>query len=92
MRRLITGLMLGLLSIALAACVQATPVPVTPSKMLITPTKAIQPTPVPSATPAATATPEKKADACIDCHTDKEKLIKNLKPVVEVPKESEGSG
>lgn len=90
MKFLKTGLMLGVLTVLLAACTQAPTV--TPTVFKATVTKAIQPTPVPTPTLAATATPEKKADNCVDCHTNKEALIKNAKPVVETVKESEGTG
>ena len=84
------GLMLVFSAVLLAACAQATPL--TPTAVLVTATKAIQSTPVPTPTLAATATPEKKVDNCVECHTNKESLIKNAKPVVEKPKESEGTG
>ena len=90
MKQIKMGLVLAFFALILAACSQSPQV--TPTVFVGTATKAIQPTPQPTPTPAATATPEKKVDNCVECYTSKEALIKNAKPVVEVKKESEGTG
>jgi hypothetical protein len=43
-------------------------------------------------TPTPTPTQAKVVDYCVDCHTSKDTLIKNLKPAVVKPVESEGTG
>lgn len=79
----------GLVAILLAACAQATaPVEPTPPPITIPPVEEAAPTIEP--TVAVMAEPE--ANECLDCHTDKERIIANLAPEEEVIKESEGVG
>jgi hypothetical protein len=58
------------------------------------PTPDLRPTRTPTQVPlpTQTAVPTKAVDYCVSCHTDKDTLIANLKPVDAKPKESEGAG
>ena len=57
-----------------------------------TATTAASPTPANTPTTAPTATEAVQANACIECHTDKDQLIQTAKVEEEKPKESEGAG
>lgn len=89
------GLLLS--GLLLAACGQATPVVTqipanfpTATARAATPTVDPRPTRTPSLAP--TPTQAKVVDYCVDCHTSKDTLIKNLKPAQAKPAESEGAG
>lgn len=89
------GLLLS--SLLLAACGQATPLATqipanlpTATARAVTPTADLRPTRTPSQAP--TPTQAKVVDYCVDCHTSKDTLIKNLKPVEAKADESEGTG
>jgi hypothetical protein len=68
----------------LAGCNTSTP----------TPEPEPEPTALPSEVPTLVLTPASTevVDYCVDCHTDKEKLISTAKPVVETESESSGVG
>ncbi|GIV62849.1 MAG: hypothetical protein AB1457_14675 [Chloroflexota bacterium] len=79
--RIWLGLLAGVL-ILLAGCARATPsVPVTNTPL---PTQPVVPT--------ATLTTEPQVNYCVECHTDKDRLIQTAKPEEEVIEESEGAG
>lgn len=87
------------LSLLMAACAGPAAPPtatVAPTSMPATPTTeptvvvAIATAPLPTAEPVATATEAPPADYCLDCHTDKERLMVLAKP--EETSESESSG
>ncbi|MBC8334025.1 MAG: hypothetical protein ISR59_07280 [Anaerolineales bacterium] len=61
----------------------------TPSVELPTPEPLVENTPVPTA--ALLIEPDIQNN-CLDCHTDKERLIDNAKPILEVISENEGAG
>ena len=81
MRRLFVLLSLFYLFF-LAGCNTATPVP--------TPEPTQPPTEAPTTVP--TIEPTKIVDYCVDCHTNKEELIANVKPEAMVESESSGAG
>lgn len=90
------GLLLS--GLLLAACGQATPLAATqiPANLPTATARAVTPTadPRPTRTPSLAPTPTqaKVVDYCVDCHTSKDTLIKNLKPEEVKPDESEGAG
>ena len=59
-----------------------------------TPAPEPEPTQLPTETPTLVPTPEptKVVDYCVDCHTDKERLISVAMPVLETESESSGVG
>ncbi len=79
--RIWLGLLAGVL-ILLAGCVR-TPQPV-PTATREAPTQPLV------ATETATAQPQ--VNYCVECHTDKDRLIQTAKPEEEVVEESEGAG
>ncbi len=79
--RIWLGLLAGVL-ILLAGCARAPqPVPTATREA---------PTQPPVATETATAQPQ--VNYCVECHTDKDRLIQTAKPEEEVVEESEGAG
>ncbi|GAP09193.1 hypothetical protein BECAL_00333 [Bellilinea caldifistulae] len=79
--RIWLGLLAGFL-ILLAGCARATqPAPTATSEVPARPTA-----------PAATATSQPQVNYCVECHTDKDRLIQTAKPEEEVIEESEGAG
>ncbi len=86
--RLILLWIAALMLIGLAAC--------TPAAQTVEATEeAAVSQPAPEAVPAteeAAPVEETGADACVDCHTDKDRLIDTAAPVVEEEKESKGAG
>ncbi|WP_322506899.1 hypothetical protein [Anaerolinea sp.] len=48
--------------------------------------------PTPEVPPTAIPTPTPKVDTCLECHTDKDRLIDTAKPEEKVVSESEGAG
>lgn len=97
MRRCFLWLGLLLSGLLLSACGQAAPLVTqapanlpTATARAVTPTADLRPTRTPSLVP--TPTQAKVVDYCVDCHTNKDTLIKNLKPAEVKPAESEGAG
>ena len=98
-KRILTQIAVGVCLLAglTAACAQAPqPTATATATTAVLPTNTLVP---PTATATLTPTPEPTATAvlaadyyCIECHTDKDKLIANAQPVVVVEKESEGVG
>jgi hypothetical protein len=79
--RIWLGVLTGVI-ILLAGCARATqPVPT-----------ATPPLPTQPAVPTATLTDEPQVNYCVECHTDKDRLIQTAKPEEEVISESEGAG
>ncbi|MFN7037362.1 MAG: hypothetical protein ACK4SN_13475 [Bellilinea sp.] len=75
------GLLAGFL-ILLAGCARAAqPVPTSTSEVSTQPL-----------VPTATATSQPQVNYCVECHTDKDRLIQTAKPEEEVIVESEGAG
>lgn len=74
-------LLAGML-ILLAGCAR-TPQP-TPTATSQSPTQPVDPT--------ATVTSQPQVNYCVECHTDKDSLIRTAKPEEEVVEESEGAG
>ena len=72
----------------------APPTEIPPTEIEPTDTPTEEPTAVPTEEPDPTPTeePTEAADACIDCHTDKQALIDTAKPEDEVVSENEGEG
>ena len=86
-----------LLSLLLTACGQAATLPaitVVPVGLPSATARASSPTPDPrpTRTPTQIPVPTQAVDYCVSCHTDKDTLVKNLKPAEVKPKESEGAG
>ena len=82
--RTIFTLILTMLFLGLSGCKGATPVP-----------EADHAEPTDEAAPApklASVVEAEKENHCLDCHSDKERLIDTAKPVVEVVSENEGAG
>ena len=82
--RIFLPLVLTMLLMSLSGCAGVTPVP---EEMHADEPEEAAPAPK-DATVVETADP----DHCLDCHTDKDRLIETAKPVVEKEKESEGAG
>ncbi len=74
--------MAGLL-VLLAACARS-PQP--------TPTAQVEQPVAPAASPTPAATAVAQVDYCVECHTDKDRLIETAKPEEVVVEESEGAG
>lgn len=77
-----------LLLIGLAACTPAAQ-PVEPAASVSDSQPALETAP---ATEEAAPVEETAADACVDCHTDKDRLIETADPEVVEEKESKGAG
>ena len=79
---------LGLLILGMASCVDM----VTPIEEPVedTPISATKTTP--TATMIAENILAETVNNCLECHTDKERLIDNAKPILEVVSENEGAG
>lgn len=100
MKRWYVGFGMLLLGVLLAACGQAaqpaaTAVPAnlpSATARAASPTPDLRPTRTPVPTVEPTRAPTQPVDYCVTCHTDKDTLVKNLKPVEVKPKESEGAG
>jgi len=102
MRRVSPWLGVVLLGLLLTACGQAvTPVLTrTPDTRPTATARAATPTLDPNATqtttrtltPTMVPTATEVVDNCVECHTNKDNLVGNLKPTVVVVKESEGAG
>lgn len=91
MSRKHTWFLIATLVLLIGACGPAvTPAP-TETATLPPPTETAVP-PTPTTEPTATPTEVVIADYCVNCHTDKEKLIATAKEEVVVEKESEGVG
>ncbi|MEW6648992.1 MAG: hypothetical protein AB1453_02250 [Chloroflexota bacterium] len=50
-----------------------------------------QPT-IPAASPSPVVTAAAQVDYCLECHTDKDRLIETAKPALEAVVESQGDG
>lgn len=48
--------------------------------------------PLPTQPPVPTATTQPQVNYCVECHTDKDSLIRTAKPEEAVVEESEGAG
>ena len=48
--------------------------------------------PNPTRTPTPVPAPTEAVDYCVGCHTDKDRLVSNLKPTQAVVSENEGAG
>ena len=81
--RIITFILI-MLSLSLSGCSGATSVPEMPTDE---PTEEAAPDPEPAPVMEAT-----EVDHCLDCHTDKQRLITTAKPVEVVVSENEGAG
>jgi mono/diheme cytochrome c family protein len=86
--RLILFWIAALMLIGLAACAPAAQ-PVEATEVVAVSQPAPETAPV---TEEAVPAEEMGADACVDCHTDKDMLIETAAPVVEEEKESSGAG
>ncbi len=78
--RVIFTLLLTMLFLSLSGCTGATPAPETPTEEPIE-----EPAPAPELAPVV-------INHCLDCHTDKARLIDTAKPEVIAIVENEGEG
>jgi hypothetical protein len=92
--------LLGLLVLALVLTACTAPaanstaeIEISASPTVVSPTDTVvPPTEQPSATPVNTPTELAAVNYCLDCHTDKDELIRTAKPEEYIEKESEGAG
>jgi len=92
--------LLAALSVLLTACTApqpapsetAAPVPATVAPPTATVVQAPSATATAESTPTLEASPTVALNYCVDCHTDKEKLVATGKVEEAKPKESEGAG
>ena len=83
--RILLPLMLTLLLMSLSGCADATPVPEE--------THTEEPEEAAPAPKVDTVVAEVEPDHCLDCHSDKDRLIETAGPVIEIDEsESEGAG
>ena len=82
---MLVGLGLILFSCQQAENVGETEVPVLEPMETATEVAVVEPT-------IEMPTEEPETDKCVECHTDKERLIETADPVVEVESENEGAG
>jgi len=101
MKKLSLWLGMLCLSMLLAACGQAATLPAatlvpvglpSATARASSPTPDPRPTRTPTRMPTQIPVPTQAVDYCVSCHTDKDTLVKNLKPAEVKPKESEGAG
>ncbi len=83
MRKTLLGVLLLVFTL-LVGCQTASPEPVQPSSE---PAPTIEPSPTPEPTEVII-----QPDYCVECHTDKEKLIASARPEEVVESESSGAG
>ena len=82
--RTLLTLLMAMLFLSLAGCTGATPAPEAPPE---------EPTEEPAPTPElATVVEAVEVNYCLDCHTDKARLIDTAKPEVIAIVENEGEG
>jgi len=77
-------LLLAMLVISISGCTEPTATEEPPTAEPV-----VENTPIP--TLAVLSEPEIQNN-CLECHTDKERLIDNAKPILEVVSENEGAG
>ena len=88
--RIVFTLLLTMLFLSLSGCAGATPVPEMPTEEP-TEENVPDPDPVSVSEPVSLSEPV-EVDYCLDCHTDKQRLIDTAKPEEVVISENEGEG
>ena len=84
LKKILFSLLLAMLVISIAGCTESSATEEPPTSEPV-----VENTPVPTA--AVLSKPETQNN-CLDCHTNKERLIDTAKPILEIISENEGAG